>query len=58
MTVKTQFCNNNHGRSKKLHMKAYSLFCYYRQSIIYKTRFTPTAEAEELCIRARVLSKR
>ena len=43
---------------RKLCKKAYSLFSYYKHSNNYKQDFTLTAEAGELCMRARVLKPR
>ena len=58
MTVKPSSVILTHGRIEKLHMKAYSLFFYYKHSNIYKIKFILTTEAREPCNRARVLTKR
>ena len=57
MTVKPSSVIITHGPTEKLHMKAYNLFFYYKHSNIYKIKFILTAEAEEPCNRARVLTK-
>ena len=57
MTVKPNSVIITHGSTEKLHKEAYSLFFYFKHSIIYKTKFTLTAEARDPCSKARVLTK-